>query len=309
MSTNQGKGDHDLLFLYLTDIRRYPLLCKQDEQRLGAQIEQGTHAAADLQDGSPASRAERQRLEALVEEGQRAKRRLVQGNLRLVVSVAKHYQVSGAPLLDLIQDGNLGLLHAVERFDYRKGFKFSTYATWWIRQAIGRGLSESSRTIRLSLDTATRVRKVASAAERLHPMLGRPPTVAEIAADQELRVDQVVEALLFGDTPLSLSQALEDDGVAVLGDTVENGSADPADQAVVTLLADEIMTLLAPLHDRERRILWLRFGLDRGEPRTLEDVGEELHLTRERIRQIESRALSKLRHPSVRGDARRLLLG
>jgi RNA polymerase sigma factor (sigma-70 family) len=303
------RDEEDLVRLYLSDIGHYPLLCKGDEVRLAKAIEMGIRArrelAAVVRSPVPARRRE---LRRQVRDGEEAQRAFVMSNLRLVVSIAKKYQASGLPLLDLIQEGNLGLMHAVEKFDWRKGFKFSTYATWWIRQAITRGVANTGRTIRLPVhagDTLTRLQK---ARTRLELTLGRPPTQAELSVDLELPEDKVLEALRFALEPLSLSEPLRDDGDAELGDVVEDRSADsPFEVAATSLLPDEVARLLVPLDEREREILRLRFGLDRGEPRTLEEVGAYFHLTRERIRQIEARAMSKLRHPSSDTGARDLL--
>ena len=301
------RDEEDLVRLYLSDIGQYALLTKDDEVRLAQQIEAGVEARAELAE-SKLNPARRRELSRVARKGEAAKRAFVKSNLRLVVSIAKKYQASGLPLLDLVQEGNLGLIHAVEKFDWRKGFKFSTYATWWIRQAITRGIANTGRTIRLPVhagDTLTRVQKARILLERQN---GRSATVRELAIELELSEDKVIEALRFALEPVSLSEPLREDGDAELGDVVEDrGAASPFDVAATSMLPEEITRLLAPLEERERDILKLRFGLDRGEPRTLEEVGEHFQLTRERIRQIEARAMSKLRHPSADSGARDLL--
>jgi len=303
------RDEEDLVRLYLTDIGQYPLLTKDDEVRLAQTIEGGRSAELDLatkiKDLTPAKRRE---LKRKIQTGEQAQQTFVQSNLRLVVSIAKKYQASGLPLLDLIQEGNLGLMHAVEKFDWRKGFKFSTYATWWIRQAITRGIANTGRTIRLPVHAGDTLARVQKAQARLELKFGRPATLAELGAEVEMPEDKLIEALRFRAEPLSLSEPLREDGDAELGDVVEDRSAEsPFEVAATSLLPDEINRLLSPLDEREREILRLRFGLDRGEPRTLEEVGEHFNLTRERIRQIEARAMSKLRHPSSDTGARDLL--
>ncbi len=282
------RDEEDLVRLYLTDIGQYPLLTKDDEVRLAQQIEAGNAARAEIEEGAKALTATKKReLRRTARAGDEAQRTFVQSNLRLVVSIAKKYQASGLPLLDLIQEGNLGLMHAVEKFDWRKGFKFSTYATWWIRQAITRGIANTGRTIRLPVHAGDTLARLQKARSRLELKLGRPATLAELSAEVEMPEDKVTEALRFA---------------------VEDRSAEsPFEVAATALLPAEIEKLLGPLDDRERQILALRFGLDRGEPRTLEEVGEYFNLTRERIRQIEARAMSKLRHPSADTGARDLL--
>mgnify|MGYP000745728095 FL=1 len=302
------RDEEDLVRLYLTDIGQYPLLTKDDEVRLAQLIEKGAAARAELDSDEKPTAARKRELRRHLRSGDDAERTFVQSNLRLVVSIAKKYQASGLPLLDLIQEGNLGLMHAVEKFDWRKGFKFSTYATWWIRQAITRGIANTGRTIRLPVHAGDTLARLQKARARLELKFGRPATLVELAAEVEMPEDKVTEALRFAAEPLSLSEPLREDGDAELGDVVEDrGAESPFEVAATALLPDEINRLLGPLDEREREILKLRFGLDRGEPRTLEEVGEHFSLTRERIRQIEARAMSKLRHPSSDTGARDLL--
>jgi RNA polymerase sigma factor (sigma-70 family) len=300
--------DEDLVRLYLRDIGRHPLLTKDDEVHLAKQIEEGNAARATLAAPGTLSSAEKASLRRKAKRGVAAERRFVECNLRLVVSIAKRYQASGLPLLDLVQEGNLGLMHAVEKFDWRKGFKFSTYATWWIRQSITRGIANTGRTIRLPVhagDVLVRLQKVRN---RMETELGRAPTDLELAGELEMPVDKVREALRFATEPVSLSEPLRDEGETELGDVVEDTSAaSPFEVAAAALLPREVARLLTNLEPREREVLRLRYGLDRGEPRTLEEVGEVFGLTRERIRQIEARAMSKLRHPSIEAGARDLL--
>jgi RNA polymerase sigma factor (sigma-70 family) len=271
----------DSLQLFLKDIGKVDLLTAAQEVELAKRIERGDHGA---------------------------KQEMVEANLRLVVSIAKRYRNQGLPFLDLIQEGTIGLVRAAEKFDYRKGFKFSTYATWWIRQAITRGIANTGRTIRLPVHAGDLLARLQKARVQLELQFGRRPTVAELAKELDLPEKQVVEIQRYASEPLSLSDPLREDGDAELGDLVEDRSAvSPFEAAADALLPAELERLLAPLDERERQILKLRFGLDRGEPRTLEEVGESFNLTRERIRQIEARAMSKLRHPTSDTGARELL--
>ncbi|MGA1346646.1 MAG: sigma-70 family RNA polymerase sigma factor, partial [Ilumatobacteraceae bacterium] len=255
------RDDEDLVRLYLTDIGQYTLLTKDDEVRLAKEIEAGKEALETLETGGKELTPNRKReLRRVARKGEEAERQFVQSNLRLVVSIAKKYQASGLPLLDLIQEGNLGLMHAVEKFDWRKGFKFSTYATWWIRQAITRGIANTGRTIRLPVHAGDTLARLQKARSRLELKYGRPATLAELAKEVEMPEDKVTEALRFAAEPLSLSEPLREDGDAELGDVVEDRSAEsPFEVAATALLPEEIARLLAPLDEREREILKLRF--------------------------------------------------
>jgi RNA polymerase sigma factor (sigma-70 family) len=298
-----------LVRLYLNDIGKHALLTKDDEARLAQAAEAGRDARAELAAAAEGMSAARKReLRRLIRDGDIAAETFVKANLRLVVSIAKKYQAADLPLLDLVQEGNLGLIHAVDKFDWRKGFKFSTYATWWIRQAITRGIANTGRTVRLPVHAGDLLTRVTKARGRLESQLGRRPTVPEMAADLEIDEQKIIEILRYASEPLSLSEPLREDGDAELGDLVEDRSAvSPFDAAAASLLRGEIEKMLIALDEREREILRLRFGLDRGEPRTLDEVGESFSLTRERIRQIEARAMSKLRHPSTDRSLRDLL--
>jgi RNA polymerase sigma factor (sigma-70 family) len=303
-------GDQDLVRLYLDEIGRYPLLTKEDEVRLAQSIETGRQAGCDLKarKGSQLTAGNRRELRKQVREAEQSTQAFINANLRLVVSIAKKYQSADMPLLDLVQEGNLGLIHAVEKFDWRKGFKFSTYATWWIRQSIGRGIDNSSRTIRLPVHAGDQVRRLLRIRGNLEGELGRAPTPEELADAMQLPAEHVSELLRHATEPVSLDSPIGTDGDTDLGDIVADlSSASPFEVVAAGLLGEEIEKLLRPLDAREREILRLRYGLDRGDPRTLEEVGDTLHLTRERIRQIERQALSKLRHPSSDTGARDLL--
>ena len=306
------RDEEDLVRLYLTDIGKYPLLTKDDEARLAQAIEAGVAARTEQETtkAKDLTGARKRELRRSVRTGDEAQRTFVQSNLRLVVSIAKKYQASGLPLLDLVQEGNLGLIHAVEKFDWRKGFKFSTYATWWIRQAITRASPTRAARSGCRSTPATRSPVCRRRVPRLELKYGRPATLAELAVELEMPEEKVTEALRFAAEPLSLSEPLREDGDAELGDVVaDRPRSRPSRWRPTSLLPEEIQRLLGPLDEREREILRLRFGLDRGEPRTLEEVGEHFNLTRERIRQIEARAMSKLRHPSSDTGAHDLLTG
>jgi DNA-directed RNA polymerase sigma subunit (sigma70/sigma32) len=304
-----NNDDPDLVRLYLQDAGRYELLTKDDEARLAQQIEDGAAARARLEEAADdLTPTERRAIRRRIRTGEEAHLTFVQSNLRLVVSIAKRYQASGVPLLDLIQEGNLGLIHAVDKFDWKKGFKFSTYATWWIRQAISRGIANTGRTIRLPVHAGDNLVKLQRARSVLELRFGRQATHAELAEELGITEAKVRETSLIAAPPLSLSQPLGEESDAVLADVVEDrGAESPFEAAAIAMLPAQVEKLLSGLAPREARILTLRFGLDRGEPRTLEEVGEHFDLTRERIRQIEARAMSKLRHPSNEVDGASLL--
>jgi RNA polymerase sigma factor (sigma-70 family) len=304
----EDRDYEDLVRLYLEDVGRHDLLTKDDEIRLAQAIEGGIAASEELATKKKLTPTQRRALRRKVREGEEAHRQFVNSNLRLVVSIAKKYQSSGLPLLDIVQEGNLGLIHAVDKFDWRKGFKFSTYATWWIRQAIQRGIANSARVIRLPVHAGDMLSALLKLRAQLEGSLGRTPTLAELASEAELPLEKVVEVLRYSVDTVSLDEPIREDGDAELGDFVEDRNATaPFDAAATALLPGEVAKVLACLDDRERTILTLRFGLDGGGERTLEEVAEFFGLTRERIRQIEARAMSKLRHPSADVGARELL--
>jgi RNA polymerase sigma factor (sigma-70 family) len=309
MKRNQGGGeDADLVRLYLVDVGRYPLLDRSDEARLAAEVEAGQVAQKKIHDADsdhpPLDASDRRQLKAAIAAGVAATDTFVKSNLRLVVSIAKKYQWSGLPLLDLIQDGNVGLIHAVEKFDHYKGFKFSTYATWWIRQSISRGIANSSRTVRLPLHAGDAVFTLRRARDELQTKLGRRPSTAELTATLGWADGRVDDVWGFSREPLSLSTTIGHDSEDEIGDLIADSAAmETADAAIMALLPAEVNGLLAALSGRERLILRLRFGLGGDDPQTLDQIGALLDLTRERIRQIESKAMSKLRHPSWERDA------
>jgi len=303
------RENEDLVACYLAEIGRYELLTKDDEVRLAQAIEAGDVARRELDAGVRLSAQRRRELRRTIRAGEAATEQFVQANLRLVVSIAKRYQSSGVPLLDLVQEGNLGLMHAVEKFEWRKGFKFSTYATWWIRQAITRGIANTGRTIRIPVHASDTMSRILRTRAALEMEIGRAPSTAELARAVELPEDRVVETLLHAVEPLSLSEPLGEDTDATLGDVVaDDGTLDPGTVVTDAMLPEALDVLLSLLDDRERDVLAFRYGLDRGEPRTLEEVGARFELTRERIRQIESHAMAKLRHPSNECGARDLLM-
>jgi RNA polymerase primary sigma factor len=291
----------DLVRIYLREIGRVPLLTAQDEVDLAKAIEAGLFAEETLQ-GSPSSAeccgAELAELALLAAEGMRAKQRLIEANLRLVVSIAKRYIGRGLVFLDLIQEGNLGLIRAVEKFDYTKGYKFSTYATWWIRQAITRAIADQARTIRIPVHMVETINKMARIQRQLHQDLGREATPEEIAMEMGLSADRVAEIQRIAQEPVSLQSPIGEED-SDLGDFIEDADAVvPMEAAAFIMLQDQLEQVLDNLTIREQRIIQLRFGLTDGHPRTLEEVGREFGVTRERIRQIESKTLAKLRHPS-----------
>ncbi|MDX3105115.1 RNA polymerase sigma factor RpoD [Nonomuraea angiospora] len=286
----------DLVRIYLREIGRVPLLTAEEEVELAKSIEAGLFAEDKL--GSGVSRLAFPEFRELVWQGTRAKQRLIEANLRLVVSIAKRYVGRGMLFLDLIQEGNLGLIRAVEKFDYTKGYKFSTYATWWIRQAITRAIADQARTIRIPVHMVETINKLVRVQRQLHQDLGREPIPEEIAKEMDLPVDRVVEIQRIAQEPVSLQSPIGEED-SDLGDFIEDADAVvPMEAAAFIMLQDQLDDILATLSDREQRIIQLRFGLADGHPRTLEEVGREFGVTRERIRQIESKTLAKLRHPT-----------
>jgi RNA polymerase nonessential primary-like sigma factor len=286
----------DLVRVYLNGIGKTPLLTAQQEVELAKRIEAGVFAQhmLDAVVDLPASR--RTDLRTLVRDGGAAKNHLLEANLRLVVSLAKRYTGRGMPLLDLIQEGNLGLIRAVEKFDYTKGFKFSTYATWWIRQAITRGMADQSRTIRLPVHLVEQVNKLARLKRELHQQLGHEPTHEELAQQSGLPLDKIADLLEHSRDPVSLDMPVGSDEEAPLGDFIEDSDASDAESAVISgLLQDDLRRVLATLDPREQQVIRMRYGLEDGQPRTLDQIGKSFNLSRERVRQIEREVMSKLR--------------
>jgi RNA polymerase primary sigma factor len=289
----------DPVRMYLQEIGRYPLLDAQQEVELSMQVEAGVRASERLDENVPRTTAERILLERQARLADRARQQLVVSNLRLVVSIAKKYIGRGLGLLDLIQEGNLGLIRAVEKFDYKRGFKFSTYATWWIRQAVTRALADQARTIRVPVHMVETINKLAMVQRTLHQDLGREPTIAEIAAELDIESGKVTELRRIAQDPLSLETPIGAEEDATIGDIVPDLRADvPVEEASFKLLQEYLSLALESLNDRERQVLIMRFGLADGNVRTLEQVGAHFEVTRERIRQIENKALAKLRQPA-----------
>ena len=272
LSVPEGVSIEDPVRMYLKEIGKVPLLSAEEEIELAKKMEQGD---------------------------ENAKKRLAEANLRLVVSIAKRYVGRGMLFLDLIQEGNLGLIKAVEKFDYRKGYKFSTYATWWIRQAITRAIADQARTIRIPVHMVETINTLIRVSRQLLQELGREPTPEEIAEEMDMPVDRVREILKISQEPVSLETPIGEEEDSHLGDFIQDDNVPvPADAAAFTLLKEQLVEVLGTLTEREQKVLRLRFGLDDGRARTLEEVGKEFNVTRERIRQIEAKALRKLRHPS-----------
>ncbi|GAB3375053.1 sigma-70 family RNA polymerase sigma factor [Amycolatopsis echigonensis] len=286
----------DLVRVYLNGIGKTALLTAADEVELAKRIEAGVFAQHMLDTAEDLTPQRRKELRALVRDGHTAKNHLLEANLRLVVSLAKRYTGRGMPLLDLIQEGNLGLIRAVEKFDYSKGFKFSTYATWWIRQAITRGMADQGRTIRLPVHLVEQVNKLARIRRDLHQQLGRDATHEELSAESGIPVHKISDLLDQSRDPVSLDMPVGTEEDAPLGDFIEDSEATDAESAVISgLLQDDLRRVLATLDDREQHVIRLRYGLDDGQPRTLDQIGKHFGLSRERVRQIEREVMAKLR--------------
>ena len=285
---------------YLRQIGKVPLLNAAQEVELAKRIEAGLFAEDKLADGSGVLPAGQYTdLERVAEDGRRAKNHLVEANLRLVVSLARRYAGRGMLILDLIQEGNLGLIRGVEKFDYTRGYKFSTYATWWIRQAISRAMAEQSRTIRLPVHMAEAISTLARVRRQMLQDLGREPTPGELAAELDMTPEKVIEVQKHGREPISLHTPLGEDGDSELGDLIEDSDAiQPGEVVSFTLLQEQLHCVLGTLSGREAGVVSMRFGLTGGQPKTLDEIGKVYGVTRERIRQIESKTMAKLRHPS-----------
>jgi RNA polymerase primary sigma factor len=289
----------DSISLYLKEIGRIPLLTAEQEVELSKRMEAGRFARRRLSKDGQLSHEERLRLKAIIRDGKAAQEHLVKANSRLVVSVAKKYVGRGVPFLDLIQEGNIGLIRAVKKFDYRRGYKFSTYATWWIRQAVTRAIADQGRTIRVPVHMYEQINRLARISRQLVQELGRDPTTEEIAEELDISPKKVERIIKVSQRPLSLEMPVGEEDDSFLGDFIEDSEApSPTEQASQQLLREQIDDIFASLTPREVRILQLRFGLVDGYAYTLEEVGKKFGVTRERIRQIEAQALGRLRHPS-----------
>lgn len=311
LSVPEGVSIEDPVRMYLKEIGKVPLLSADEEIELAQKMEAGSVAVEKIpllkerlaENGDEQEKeeiqAEIKALQLDVDRGSDAKKRLAEANLRLVVSIAKRYVGRGMLFLDLIQEGNLGLIKAVEKFDYRKGYKFSTYATWWIRQAITRAIADQARTIRIPVHMVETINKLIRVSRQLLQELGREPTPEEIAEEMKMPVERVREILKISQEPVSLETPIGEEEDSHLGDFIKDDNVPvPADAAAFTLLKEQLEEVLGTLTEREQKVLTLRFGLEDGRARTLEEVGKEFNVTRERIRQIEAKALHKLRHPS-----------
>ena len=310
LSVPDGVSIEDPVRMYLKEIGKVLLLSAEEEITLAQHMEEGMVATEKINvlrgRLENASEEEKAEIESEIKElqktayvGEESKKRLAEANLRLVVSIAKRYVGRGMLFLDLIQEGNLGLIKAVEKFDYRKGYKFSTYATWWIRQAITRAIADQARTIRIPVHMVETINKLIRVSRQLLQELGREPTPEEIAAEMSMPVDRVREILKISQEPVSLETPIGEEEDSHLGDFIQDDNVPvPADAAAFTLLKEQLQEVLETLTEREQKVLTLRFGLEDGRARTLEEVGKEFNVTRERIRQIEAKALRKLRHPS-----------
>ncbi len=292
----------DPVRLYLNDLGRYPLLTAQQEVELAMQIEAGVKARERLESEDPLTIEDRALLTHQIHVAKTATDSLVNSNLRLVVSLARRYVGRGMALLDLIQEGNVGLMRAVERFDYRRGFKFSTYATWWIRQSISRAIADQGRTIRMPIHVLDAVNKLTRLQREMAQVRGYAPTLEELGDELDLPVERIAELLRIAQDTVSLETPVGEDDDGTLGDLVEDVDSDlPAEAATFTSLQTQLAEALEGLSERERQVLIMRFGLADGKPRTLEEVGAHFKVTRERIRQLETKALAKLRHPDKSG--------
>jgi RNA polymerase nonessential primary-like sigma factor len=288
----------DLVRVYLNGIGKTALLTAAQEVELAKRIEAGVFAQHVLDEAEPGTLDKQYAadLRAIVRDGRRARNHLLEANLRLVVSLAKRYTGRGMPLLDLIQEGNLGLIRAVEKFDYTKGFKFSTYATWWIRQAITRGMADQARTIRLPVHLVEQVNKLARIKRDLHQKLGRDATHEELATESGIAEEKIADLLDHARDPVSLDMPVGSEEEAPLGDFIEDGEATDAETTVIShLLHDDLRRVLSTLEDREQSVIRMRYGLDDGQPRTLDQIGRRFGLSRERVRQIEREVMAKLR--------------